>query len=273
MSDRSWTIAPAFVWLGLGLAVALYAIDGDVSALANRLTKRRDAAASPASGPVFQQKPIVVAEGDTDNADDKDERPATRIAENAGALADTCVDGTPDACKRWAMDGFYRAVGETKRGKLGRAVRVSWYGDSVVATDAIPGRLRTRLQTELGDGGPGFVYVVAPHRFCGHEAITRVASSDWTTHAISTLQIADGLYGVGGATAEASDGRATVKLVTGKATSVELYYLAQPKGGTAVVTGDGAEILRAETKADAKQPGYAAATTAGVRELKIKTEG
>src|SRR5215468_5016772 len=195
MSDRSWTIAPAFVWLGLGLAVALYAIDGDVSALANRLTKRRDAAASPASGPVFQQKPIVVAEGDTDNADDKDERPATRVAANAGALADTCVDGTPDACKRWAMDGFYRAVGETKRGKLGRAVRVSWYGDSVVATDAIPGRLRTRLQTELGDGGPGFVYVLAPHRFCHHDAITRGGGDNFLSWAISMSHNPDGFYG------------------------------------------------------------------------------
>src|SRR5262249_30543220 len=55
--------------------------------------------------------------------------------------------------------------------------------------------------------------------------------------------------------------------------TVELYYLAQPKGGTAVVTGDGTEILRADTRADAKQPGYAAATTAGGRELQIKTEG
>lgn len=271
MSDRSWTIAPAFVWLGIGVVVGLYAIDGDVAALANRLTKRRDAAGAPASGPVFQQKPVVVA--DVESTDDADDKPATRANASAGALDDSCIDGTPAACKRWAMDGFYRAVGEAKKNKLGRAVRVSWYGDSVVATDAIPGRLRQRLQGELGDGGPGFVYLVAPHRFCGHEAITRVASSDWTTHAISTTQVSDGMYGVGGSTAEASDGRATVKLVSGTATLVELYYLAQPKGGTAIITADGTELVRADTKADAKQPGFAAATTPGIKEVKIKTEG
>jgi hypothetical protein len=93
------------------------------------------------------------------------------------ALEDVCVDGPADACRRWAMDGFYRAFGAAKQGKLGRAVRVSWYGDSVIATDAIPGRLRSRLQGELGDGGPGFVYVVPPHRFCGHEAITSRSST------------------------------------------------------------------------------------------------
>ena len=39
----------------------------------------------------------------------------------------------------------------------------------------------------------------------------------------------------GGSTTETDGGRATIKLVAGKATNAELYYLAQPKGGTATV--------------------------------------
>src|SRR5438874_12131445 len=125
------------------------------------------------------------------------------------------------------MDGFYRAVDDAKRGALGRALRVSWYGDSVVATDAIPGRLRSRMQGELGDGGPGFVYVVPPHRFCNHESITRSSDGTWLAYAISTIQIPDGFYGPGGSTAIAGGGKATIKLVSGKATNVELYLLDQ----------------------------------------------
>src|SRR5262245_16280535 len=101
MSDRSWTIAPAFVWLGIGVGVGLAASDGDVGALANRLAKRRDAGGAPATGPVFQQKPVVVA--DVETTDDADDKPATRGNASAGALDDTCIDGTAAVCKRWAM--------------------------------------------------------------------------------------------------------------------------------------------------------------------------
>jgi lysophospholipase L1-like esterase len=175
------------------------------------------------------------------------------------------------------MDGFYRAFDDAKRGSLGRALRVSWYGDSVIATDAIPGRLRSRLQDEVGNGGPGFVYVVPPHRFCGHEAITRSSGGTWNIHAISTSQIPDGLYGVGGSTAETEDGRATIKLVSGAVSQVELYYLAQPHGGTATLTADGKPLATVETRGDAKQPGYAAATVsgpgAGAQKLDLTTRG
>jgi lysophospholipase L1-like esterase len=192
---------------------------------------------------------------------------------NIGALEDVCTDGKPEACKRWAMDGFYKAVDAAKAGKLGHPVRVSWYGDSVVATDAIPGRLRTRMQTELGDGGPGFVFVVVPHRFCGHEAITRAASGDWVTHAISTVTVADGMYGVAGSTTQTSDGHATIKLVAGKATRAELYYLADPHGGSAIVTADGSEVIRADTKGD-KQAGWAtAAISNGAARFDITSDG
>ena len=114
------------------------------------------------------------------------------------------------------MDAFYRAVADEKAGKLHHAVRISWYGDSVIATDAIPGRLRTRMQAELGDGGPGFVYAVPPHRFNNHEAISRSSSGSWYTHAISTMQAPDGLYGPGGSTTETDGGRSTIKTVEGQ---------------------------------------------------------
>ncbi|HEX7840564.1 MAG TPA: GDSL-type esterase/lipase family protein [Kofleriaceae bacterium] len=276
-SDRSWTIAPVLLWFTGCVVVALVVLDGGVGALADRFRAPHEPAPVLAPGPVFTPKPVVVAEapdspgtssspghpvaGDADNT-----TPGPIVAADRSkilALEDRCLDGTPDKCKRWAMDGFYRAVGQTKAGKLGRALRVSWYGDSVIATDAIPARMRSRIQDELGDGGPGFVFVVPPHRFCGHEAITRGSGGSWTTHAISTTPVADGLYGVGGSTAETDDGRATIKLVSGTASQVELYYLAQPHGGTVAITADGKPVAKVETKGASKAPGYAAATLEG----------
>ncbi len=270
--DRSWTVAPSLLWFGALLAGALIYLDGGVQAVADRLTAKR-ATDVPAAGPVFTAKPVVVAEAD-DNVDVATALPAAvGGSHDIGPLDDTCLDGSDDACKRWAMDGFYKAVADEKKGTLGRAVRVSWYGDSVIATDAIPGRLRSKLQGELGDGGPGFVFVVPPHRFNEHQAITRAQSGNWASHAISVMQIPDGLYGPGGATAETDGGRSTIKLVSGKVTNVELYYLAEPHGSTVTVSADGAPLITAPTAADAKAVAYATGTTAGASRFDIESKG
>ena len=100
--------------------------------------------------------------------------------------------------------------------------------------------------------------MAAPHRFVGHEAIARTNTGDWQPHAISTIQVPDGLYGPGGSSAETRDGSATIKLAAGKVSLVELYYLAQPHGGVATITGDGKPVSRTETSGDTKQPGCAA---------------
>jgi lysophospholipase L1-like esterase len=312
-SDRSWTIAPVLLWFCGCLVAALCVLDGGVDAIADRFRARREPApAVPllGAGPAFTAKPVAVAEVlEGSEAPDPpaasgasgapgapapgpaasggvhievENPPGTIVAADRArilALEDRCLDGSPppssEQCKRWAMDGFYRAAREAKRGKLGRALRVSWYGDSVIATDVVPARLRARLQDELGNGGPGFVYVVPPHRFCGHEAITRASSGGWNVHAITTALIPDGLYGVGGSTAETDDGRATIKLVAGTASQVELYYLAQPRGGTAAITADGKPLATVDTRGTGKQPGFATASVAvaGAQKFEIAARG
>jgi len=270
--DRSWTVAPSLLWFGAVLAGALIYLDGGVQAIADRLTAQRTSDA-PAAGPVFTAKPVVVAEAD-DTSEVAPVLPAASGgSHDVGVLDDTCLDGSDDACKRWAMDGFYKAVADSKAGKLGRAVRVSWYGDSVIATDAIPGRLRAKLQADLGDGGPGFVFVVPPHRFNEHESITRAQGGNWASHAISILQTPDGLYGPGGATAETDGGRSTIKLVSGKVTNVELYYLAEPHGSTVTVSADGEPLITAPTAGDAKTAAYATGVTAGASKFEVEAKG
>jgi lysophospholipase L1-like esterase len=272
--DRSWTVAPTLLWFGAVLAGALIYLDGGVQAVADRFSDQHGAAPH-ATGPVFTASPAGGAEtDDTDSGDVAVKLPPPAAgSHDIGALDDVCLDGTDTACKRWAMDGFYKAVADEKKGALGRPVRVSWYGDSVIATDAIPGRLRKRIQGELGDGGPGFVFAVPPHRFNEHQAITRMIGGDWSSHAISVMQTPDGLYGPGGATAVTDGGRSTIKLVSGSVTNVELYYLAQPHGGTATITVGGQELLHAETAGDPKVAGYVAAKAEGVSKIDLDTKG
>jgi len=268
-------------------------VDGGVGALADRFRARREPVEPAPAGPPFVA-PVIVAEApDTpavttdraapDRAATDHMTPGPIVAADRSkilALEDFCVDAAPPAgqpaaaCKRWAMDAFYRALGQAKAGKLGRALRVSWYGDSVIATDAIPSRLRARLQDEIGNGGPGFVYVVPPHRFCGNESITRTSGGSWNVHAITTALTPDGLYGVGGSTAETDDGRATIKLVAGTASQVELYYLTQPRGGTVAITADGKPLATVDTKGAAKQPGFATASVAaGAQKFDLAARG
>ncbi|HET9623750.1 MAG TPA: GDSL-type esterase/lipase family protein [Kofleriaceae bacterium] len=281
--DRSWTVGPALLWFSGCLIAALWLFDGGIGAIADRFTAARvaQAAPTPAAGPTFAAKSVATAEASgpragAEIAEPDEVKPAivTTARDKVGALEDTCLDGTPERCKKWAMDGFYRAYGEARAKKLGHALRVSWYGDSVIATDAIPGHLRTLLQAELGDGGPGFVFAQPPHRFCGHDAIVRGSTGTWSTHAITTLQVADGLYGVGGSTTDTDDGRVSIKLVAGTASRAELYFLAQPHGGTATITADGKPIATAQTAGDRKEPGWASgAIEGGAKKFDVAASG
>ncbi|HSR98783.1 MAG TPA: GDSL-type esterase/lipase family protein [Kofleriaceae bacterium] len=271
--DRSWTVGPALLWFAGCLIVGLGVLDGGVEVLADRFTAPRESQGAPVSGPGFVARPAALPESDAERTPAPPPI-AGRDRAKVLALEDVCLDGAPPSCKRWGLDPLYRAIDASRQSKLGRAVRLSWYGDSVIATDAIPSRLRALFQQELGDGGPGFVYIVPPHRFCAHEGIVRTSGGAWTTHAISTTQIADGLYGVGGSTVETSDGRAMIKLNAGTVSQVELYYLAQPHGGNVALKADGKPLVEVATQGEVKQAGYAAASiAAGVAKLELAASG
>jgi lysophospholipase L1-like esterase len=288
--DRSWTVAPTLAWFTGALVVALIAVDGDAGALARRLTAPRDEAGGApaiAGGPAPaapDDDPILDGVGGVHEGGGAEVVAGTRGAGTAGgaaraafAIEDVCVapaGAAADACTRWATDGFLDAFAQAKAGTLGHPLRASFYGDSVVANDEIPGQLRTRLQTDLGDGGPGFVFVTPPHRFCAHAAIRRGASGTWTTHAVSTSLVADQLYGVGGSTTDTVDGSATIKLAAGKVAHAELYYLEQPGGGRAVLTADGAEVVHVDSAAATKKAAFAAATVdGGAAQFVVRADG
>ena len=84
------------------MAAALLVLDGNVDALADRLTVKRSAHAARSAGPVFMKQPVVVAEAPSATADTTAAVPPPPGSHDTGALIDTCMTGTPPACTRWA---------------------------------------------------------------------------------------------------------------------------------------------------------------------------
>ncbi|MCA9676547.1 MAG: hypothetical protein KC464_16055, partial [Myxococcales bacterium] len=199
------------------------------------------------------------AEATTDTGDEDDgaddDGPAARTA-----IEDTCVDGTAASCRRWAMDGFYRALGRARAG-TGLA-RISLYGDSVTAEGYIATGMRRRTMKRYGDGGAGFVFLASPSRWYQNQVVRQSQSKGWQIHSIVFNSASDQLHGYGGVSFTGTSGDhvtfKTAKRGPGDAVSrFELYYLASPKGGTADIVVDGEVALTVDSHADTTASAFA----------------
>lgn len=171
-----------------------------------------------------------------------------------------------------ALASFRTALAAQREHRAPHPLRISWFGDSVTADDQITHGLRRRLQAELGDGGPGFVFAAPPHPYCQHRALARSASDEWTVHGISGLIPPDLLLGLGGST-ETEDG-GTIKLVPATPiTSFDLHYLAQPGGGTLELVADGKSAGKLDTRASAKHGLFFAAQLVAAKKLELRARG
>ena len=258
---QEWAVAPTLLWFGVFVVAALVAAD-NVGALADRIAKRPERPATPPHvfGAATQvagreaepdEVPAAVAGGEAAAsavAGDDDGREAAAIPH----LVDVCVDGTPERCRRWAMDAAYQAIADLQDGRATRPVRVSYYGDSVISTDRVPARIRTLLQKQLGDGGPGFVFAARPHRFVRHEVVATTNIGSWTAWGVSTSPAPDGLHGIAGSSAETVGGSVRYASET-PVREVDVYYLRQPGGGRADVVLDGTIAASIDTAGDTKQ--------------------
>jgi lysophospholipase L1-like esterase len=172
-----------------------------------------------------------------------------------------------------ALDAFRAALAAQRGGKASHPLRISYFGDSLTADDQITHALRQRLDTLLGDGGPGFVWAVPPHPYCQHRAVARTSSGPWRVNGVSSGPATDKLLGLGGS-AE-SDGGGSIRLVAKSAvTNIDLHYLAQPRGGVLEVFADGKEIGTVQTTAESKQAAFAQlAIPDGARKFELRARG
>jgi lysophospholipase L1-like esterase len=199
-------------------------------------------------------------------------RPVRRaqVAVPAAQLENGCIDGTDTACKRHALDGFAEALAQQRAGSAKHPLRISYIGDSLTADDQITNQLRTKLAALVGDGGPGFVFAVAPHPYCQHRAVTRVVHGTWRVHGISSAAPADHLLGLGGS-AETDSGGSIRLVARTPVSSVDVHYLAQPHGGAFEVIADGASLGTVETAAERKQAAFSVLSVPdGAKKLELR---
>lgn len=182
----------------------------------------------------------------------------------AAKLDDPCADAS---CKKRALDGFRAAVAKEKSGKLDRALRISYFGDSLIASDQIVNGLRERFGTVLGKGGPGFVFAASPHPFNQHSVVQRFVSGDWRIHGASSAVPADKLLGLGGS----AEGNGSIRFVAASPiTSVDIHYLAQPRGGEIEVVADGKLVETVATVGAAKQAAFARVVVAASKKVELR---
>jgi lysophospholipase L1-like esterase len=184
-------------------------------------------------------------------------------------IEDPCTD---DACTHHALDGFRAALAAQRAHTQTHPLRISWFGDSLTADDEITHELRQELQAELGDGGPGFVFAVAPHPMCQHRAVARIVGEGWTSYGVSTVVPPDHLLGLGGS----AEGDGVIRFVPTAKTvrSVDVHYLAQPHGGGFDIAADGSVIAHVATAADRKQAAFAAAEVPeGTKRIEVRARG
>jgi hypothetical protein len=154
------------------------------------------------------------------------------------------------------LDPFYARLARSDAGYEHAITRVVHWGDSVVAADHITSAVRAKMQQRFGDAGHGFHLLAKPNASYIHKAIEFRGGDDWSRCYIINKCKSDGLYGLGGTTVWSSGG-AESKFSTSdstpngrKASSIELWYRAEPNGGNVRVRVDKGEPIVVATASD-----------------------
>lgn len=166
-----------------------------------------------------------------------------------------------------ALSQFYEALHELEEEpEPGKKVRVAVYGSSSVAADRYTGYLRGYLQHRFGDGGIGFVSLVPLWRWHRHNEVDAGASRSWDIEHAQKERTGrlDGHYGLLGASAYTTSGRASVKVRGNRSalsdlkscSAAELWYLQQPSGGKVAIELGGRRIATISTRGEQIAPGY-----------------
>jgi lysophospholipase L1-like esterase len=155
------------------------------------------------------------------------------------------------------MSHFYSALARTEQKQPGAITRIDHFGDSPISGDLISGEARTILQQKFGDSGHGFILVSKPWDFYYHENVS-MEGKGWRVNSPILPGGGGGAVGLGGASFTAGSPDAfsrvhTMKKGEGSAVSrFDIYYRAQPHGGSFLAYVDKKEPREFSTEADAK---------------------
>jgi lysophospholipase L1-like esterase len=200
-------------------------------------------------------------------------KPAQAVKEAkkiSAELENPCIDGSESACRTHAMDAFYAALKKAEAKDPGGVVRVSHFGDSIIAADYVSATVRQRLQSLYGDAGRGFVFPARPSSFHATEGVSLGSGSGWSIDKLPEPRSKDGALGFGASFT--AKGKAKAKLSTKSAVSrFEVYYLESPSGGDLSLSLDGATPETISTKGSATKLAWKSlSTTDGPHDLALE---
>ncbi len=164
--------------------------------------------------------------------------------------------GTPTETN--ALATFEAALDALAAKERQEPVRLVMYGASGTAVDLWTGYLRTYLQARFGDGGPGMISAAPPTRwYRHHEYEVKASKKHWTKHNAFRLESEEdpGYFGVMGLAMSAKSKRAWAEIAplpgSTSARAVrhyDVFFLAQPRGGSFTVKVDGESVGKVSTK-------------------------
>lgn len=155
------------------------------------------------------------------------------------------------------MNHFYEALARTEQKVPGAVTRISHFGDSPISGDLISGEARTLLQQRFGDSGHGFILVSKPWDFYYHDSVS-MEGSGWKVGSPIIPGGGGGEVGLGGASFSAASASAYSEIHTtknGEGSAVDrfdIYYRAQPNGGSFLASVDHGDPREFPTQADVK---------------------
>ncbi|HYO59922.1 GDSL-type esterase/lipase family protein [Archangium sp.] len=178
-------------------------------------------------------------------------------------------------CEETGLAPFFKALQALRDGSRTAPVRVEHLGDSLIASDHITDVVRERLQERHDSGGKGFLYIDRPTR-SGRGVRAGQASEGWEfIRIIDRAPPKDRLPFTGVAfTAGGSAGPQDVRFAIEDARTAEIFFLAQPGGGSVQVLADGKPLQRVQTRwTPAEVANARVKLPAGAKTLTLKTRG
>ncbi len=178
-----------------------------------------------------------------------------------------------------ALDKFFDKLIRVESKEPGAIARIVYYGDSIVASDFITGKLRRLMQDRFGDAGHG--YAIVANAFPGwfHIDVSRKSSDQWKTSRCIGPYAEDGMYGLGcvSFTARKADewfwmGTADRDKWGTHVSRFELEYLEQPDGGSVDFILDGTKHSSLSTAgAEKKLKHHVIEVPDGPHKLEVRT--
>ncbi len=180
-----------------------------------------------------------------------------------------------------ALDAFFGALAAAERKDQGAVARITYFGDSIVASDFVTAGLRRKLQRRFGDAGHGFMLMANAWPGYFHNDVVRFASKGWQVSRVVGPFAPDGLYGIGGVSFRSQGAGVFSRFATAKEGSFgravsrfTVDYLEHPGGGRMQIRVDGEDREIIDTAAPAPRTALKTyAVPDGPHELEVRALG